>query len=891
MSLSAGAKLGPYEIVAAAGAGGMGEVYRARDLRLDRTVAIKILAARLSSDPDLRQRLEREARAISSLNHPHICQLYDVGSQDGTDYLVMEYLEGETLAQRLERGRLPPEQALKIAIDVADALDKAHRQGIVHRDLKPSNIMLTKSGAKLMDFGLAKAAAGVVRTAAAPMFSAGVTQTSPTPQSPLTSAGMVVGTIQYMSPEQIEGKDADARSDLFAFGAVLYEMITGRPAFCGKSQLSLASAILEREPDPISAIQPEVSPALAHLICTCLAKDPDERFQTAHDVKLELSWLQQSGAAAISQSPRARPRKRRFVIAAALAGLAVVLLLIWSVMRTARMPAETLGLAKFSLVLPAQMEVAADLTEAVALSRDGKRLAYVSVKGGVSNLYVRRLDDFNAVMIPQSEGAVYPFFSPEGEWVGFFSQGKLQKAPSSGGTPVLICDIPSFFGATWMQNGKIVFAAPGYGLASVPADGGAPQKLSFTDNQHHSPARPLALPGDTWILVTDLSESTPRVIAVRTDTGEVRQLVNNGQTAYYAQDHLLYYSAGAAWAVPFDPKAVAIPNSATPVQVASGVDEEYLVGQFAASETGVLAYAPGQAGSNLSRNLFLVDRHGVERKVDLPPDDYVDTAFAPDGKRFVVVLRTSAEQQLAVYDLERGVLMRILTDAGRNAAPAWTSDGRSLVFDAIGGSTKPGIYRMAADGSSAPQLLREITQNTHVTSIAGAEAAVMVNDPATSTDIWVLSLEGDHALQPFRRTPAQERQGSLSPDGKWMAYASNESGRSEIYVEPVPGPGGRWQLSTEGGEQPRWARTGREIFYRNGTRMMTVPVETQPAFRAAKPVQLFDAKFDRGGAIGGYDVSPDGQTFLMTRSERPNPTEIRVVIGWPELLKAQRAGR
>ncbi len=882
MSLATGTRLGPYEVTGPAGAGGMGEVYRARDTRLERTVAIKVLPAQFSSDPDFRQRFEREARAISSLQHPHICVLHDVGHDDGIDYLVMEYLEGETLAQRLERGAMPLDQVLKTGVEIADALDKAHRQGIAHRDLKPSNIMLTKSGAKLMDFGLAKPLAAMPAKAAAPMFTAAPTLGSPSPMSPLTSAGMMVGTIQYMSPEQIAGREADARSDIFAFGAVVYEMLTGRPAFSGKSQLSVASAIMDRDPEPLATASTCVTPALAHIVSTCLAKDPDNRFQTARDVSLELRWLQQSGAAAaVAPAPMSR-RTRLALVAAGLIIAALAVAFVLALLEAPKAAPQAAGVTRFSITLPPQVEVATDLTQAVALSRDGKRLAYVALKDGISHLYVRRFDSFDPVEISDSEGALFPFFSPDGEWVGFFDQGKLEKAPSAGGAPVVICSVPSFFGGAWTQDGSIIFTSPGYQLATVNADGGTPEKLVFKDTQQRvTTLPPSLLPGDKWVIFVDRAGSAFRLVAYNRDTHESHLLVNNAQSGYFARNHLVYYSAGAAWAVPLDLRSVSVRGA--PVQLVSGVAEADQQGQLAASQTGVLAYAPG-SGANTTRNIFLVDRHGAERKADLPPEDYVDLAFAPDGKRFAVAVRANSEQQLAVYDLERGVLMRVLSNGQRNAAPAWTPDGKSLVFDSLDSGGKPHLYRMAADGSSAPQVLRDADRSTHVTAIAGGRAALMVNDPATSTDVWLMSLTGDYPLQPFRRTPAMERQGTLSPDGKWMAYASNESGRSEIYVEPVPAPGGRWQISTDGGEQPRWARTGREIFYRNGTRMMTVPVETQPTFRAEKPALLFDKRFDRGGAIGGYDVSPDGLTFVLTRSEVPNPTEIRIVIGWPDAL-------
>jgi Tol biopolymer transport system component len=877
MDLAARTRLGPYEILSAIGAGGMGEVYRARDTRLDRCVAIKILPAHFSSNPELKGRFEREARTLSSVAHPHICHLYDVGSQSGVEFLVMELLEGETLAERLKKGPLPLHEVLQIGIEIADALTKAHRVGLVHRDLKPSNIMLTKNGAKLMDFGLAKPAALDPLTGSSgtpPM--GGSTTILESPRSPVTTVGAVVGTIQYISPEQIEGKEADARSDIFAFGAVLYEMATGQRAFDGKSRVAIASAILEKEPTPITSIQAGVPPSLAQLICTCLAKDPDERFQTAHDVKLQLRWLLQSGTT--ESAPRgAQPRTRLWRLAVGLLAAVVFALLLQLAKLSGRPAGSAPGVTRFSLALPAKQELAVDLTLAIALSPDGKRLAYVASDSGVSHLYVHRLDQFDSIAVPDSEGATFPFFSPSSDWVAYFSEGKLKKAPVDGGLPVVVCEVPTFFGGTWTPQDLMVLDVPQYGLASVPATGGVLQKVAIATKEPIYAQGITWLAGGDWVAFTDYLAARRSIRAVNLRSGELRELLSNAQGASYAAGNLVYYQGGGLWAVPFDPDKLA--TLGTPTQLEFGVNEENYVAQATASRTGVLAYAPGPAG-NFFRNLYLVNRKGLEQKLDVPPQDYVDPAMSPDGKRIAMAIRTATTgQQIVVLNRDRG-LVTTLVPNGSSTAPVWTSDGKYVVFNARDSSQQAGIYRVAADGRSEPQLLKPATPTSHVTSIVGETAAVVQNDPVTNTDLWFLSLRNPYEMRPFKHTPAAERQGSLSPDGHWLAYASNDSGRSEIYVEPVPGPGGRRQVSSDGGEQPRWVRNGREIVYRNGTKMMSVLVQL-PVFQAGKPLELFDRKFDRGGAVAGYDVSPDGQTFVMTRSERDNPKEIRVVIGWP----------
>ncbi len=581
MDLSAGTRLGPYEIVAALGAGGMGEVYRARDTRLDRSVAIKILPSHLACNSELKNRFEREAKTLSSITHAHICHLYDVGSQAGVEFLVMELLEGETLASRLQRGALPLPELLKIGGQIADALAKAHRLGITHRDLKPGNIMLTKSGAKLMDFGLAKpATVGPVISASS---SEAMTATIQSPATPISTIGMVVGTIQYMSPEQIEGGEADARSDIFALGAVLYEMAAGRRAFEGKSQLSVISAILHQDPQPITTPQPAASSSLDFIIRTCLAKDPDERFQTAQDVKLQLNWLQ-SGGAVSQASPALRSRRQMGLVIGLAAALVIALALLFFKMSSNPPQTSALGAIRFSITLPSGHDLSVDTTQALMLSPDGRHLAYVGAENGVPHLYVRRLDNFSFVQIPDSEGATFPFFSPNGDWIAFFSQGKLKKAPSDGGNPELICELPTFFGGTWTPQDVIVVALPSYGLATVPATGGALQKVTINSKEPLYPQGPAWIGGGEWIGFTDYYGSTRRLMAVNLTSGETRALLNNAQGASYAPDQMIYYWAGALWAVPFDSHKVAIQGSA--VQVASGVMEDNFISIQRSHPTG-----------------------------------------------------------------------------------------------------------------------------------------------------------------------------------------------------------------------------------------------------------------------------------------------------------------
>jgi eukaryotic-like serine/threonine-protein kinase len=777
MGLSPGTRLGPYEIESALGAGGMGDLPRPRDTRLERTVAIKVLNSALVATPDLKVRFEREARTVSQLNHPNICTLYDVGHQDGTDFLVMECLEGETLGERLKRGPLPTEELLKIAIQIADALEKAHRAGIVHRDLKPGNVMLTKTGAKLLDFGLAKptmmaAAAGH----SAPLLSAAATMASPTPHaSPLTSAGVLVGTIQYMSPEQIEGKEADARSDIFAFGAMLYEMATGKRAFDGKSQLSVATAILEREPETPPETLAKFPRAWSQVLGGCLAKNPDDRFQSAQDIKLQLTWM---GENLRDVPARGKPAAstRWLASIAALALIAAGALVAW--WRAARAPVESPAVA-FAVDLGQRQEVAVDTGRAVAVSPDGSHVAFVVTDNGLPHLVLRATNGFDFVVIPDSSDAVFPFFSADGQWVAFYCHGKLQKASIAGGEPMVICDLPSFYGGGWRSNDTIVVTAPVIGIGLVSANGGTPQAVKIAGGKHRALEWPALIPGTSWVIVTEWVEEGPRLVAVQTDTGATHVVQRDASSTAYGNGALLYYSGGRVWEAPFDREKAVVTGPAR--LLANGVDQHDLVPQFDASQNGLLAFVPGEAG-NFTRSLYWLDRHGKATRVALPSEDYVDPAISPDGKRFAVCVRRTMEQQLAVYDIDRGVLLRLSRFGTRNAAPAWTADGKSVLYDGIGSDTKFGLYSVAADGSTAPELLHALTSNAHVTAASPKGVAIVqVNDPATMVDLYLLSLTGGHDLRPFRRTPAVEREGSFSPDGNYLAYASSESGRSEIF--------------------------------------------------------------------------------------------------------------
>jgi len=837
MTIADGTQLGPYKVLGPIGAGGMGEVYKALDTRLDRTVAIKILPDHLSDRAELRERFEREARTVASLNHSHICTLHDIGRQDGTDYLVMEYLEGETLAQCLTKGPLPLDQVLRYAIEIADALDKAHRKGITHRDLKPGNIMLTKSGAKLLDFGLAK-----LRQSGA---SEVPLSERPTANDSITAQGTILGTLQYMAPEQVEGGEVDSRTDIFAFGVVVYEMATGKKAFEGKSQASLIAKILETDPPPICSLQPMTPPALDHLVKVCLAKEPDARWQAASDLCQELKWIAEGGAetskAALSEvKPPARKWRQTVVLGlAVLAAVVVAGLAVWDLK-----PSPAQPVLRFTITLPPGQQLAGlDNGAAVALSPDGTHLACVAIQSGTRQIYLRAMDSLEARPIPGTEGTAVtePFFSPDGQWLGFFADGKLKKVSVSGGAAVTLSDAQRPSGASWGSKGMIAFAPTNGAVIQQESDaGGAAQPLTRFEKGDNGHRFPEFLPGGMAVLfVIGTTAGEFQVIVQSLATGERRNLVAAGtQPRYSPSGHLVYAQGGNLMAVPFDPKRLMVTGSAVPV--VEGVRQF----QYSISAAGSLAYVPGGIQA-AQRRLVWVDRKGMEQALPAPSHAYRYPRFSPEGQRVAVTIEESGSN-IWVYDLARDTLTRFTFQGSANLMGAWTPDSKRLAF---GSTTKEGpqdLFWQNADGSGGLERLNtsEYTETPNSWSPDGQLLAYIETGSTTGYDIWVLRLS-DRKAQPFLRTQFNEGAPRFSPDGRWLAYVSNESGRFEIYVQPYPGPGRKWQISTDGGNEPVWNRNGRELFYRSGDKikMMAVDIATQPSFAASKPRMLFAGQY------------------------------------------------
>ena len=895
MPLAPRTRLGPYEIVAPLGAGGMGEVYRARDTRLERTVAIKILPAHLSSDPVRKQRFEREAKTISGLNHPHICVLYDFGHQDGIDFLVMECVEGETLAKRLEKGPIPLDQVLKFGGQIADALDKAHRSGVVHRDLKPGNIMLTPTGAKLLDFGLAKPAV--------PLTSGATLTAAATQTTPVTQEGMILGTFQYMSPEQIEGKELDGRSDIFSLGAVLYEMLAGQQAFPGKSQLSVASAILEKEPAPISNIKPMTPPALDHAIRRCLAKDPEERWQMTRDLSLELKWIAELGSqTGLAPRPAQGSGTRWLWMTAALALVALLaglgLAHFWQVVPVRHV-------VRSSILPPENLFFSANASEwaSLALSPDGKRLV-VGVTGQTSReiLYVRSLDALSGQILTGTEGATFPFWSADGRSLGFFADGQLKKIDSSGGPVQELCPAPQGRGGTWGKDGVIVFApSPFTGLLRVAATGGTPVAATKLDTPRHEDSHrwPQFLPdGRHFLYLARTSDrSSSEIHLASLDTAESTSVVRaNGNPVFAASGFLLYPRGGILLAQPFDADHFRV--SGEPVAVADQVSANGNVdfSAFSASANGVLAYKRG-VGEGVSE-LIWADRSGKILEKIGEPGAYFGPSLSPDGRKLAVEIddpHVHANSDIWIYDLARNSKTRLTfsKENEHNRLPVWSPDGSQIVFSSDREGHAQQIYQKAVNGTESEHLVSPGEGDRYPASWSpdGRYIAGVQQNAARGTEFLVLPVLGTQ--KPMDFLPAATGLSRftfprISPNGKWIAFASFESGRAELYISSFPSGSGRWQVSTNGSRDPVWRRDGKELFYETlDDTLMAVEISEEkgsPVIGKAQPLFRMRAASSPHWI---YDVSPDGKRFLINSLPHPSsPEPLTLVVNWDaELVK------
>jgi len=883
MTIASGTKLGPYEILSAIGAGGMGEVYKARDTRLDRIVAIKVLPTHLAGRAVLRERFEREAKTIASLNHPHICTLYDTGHQDDVDFLVMEYIEGETLAQRLQKGPLPLDQVLRYAIEIADALDKAHRKGITHRDLKPGNIMLTKSGTKLLDFGLAKLRQDV---APATPFSE-----LPTANNAITAEGTILGTLQYMAPEQVEGKEADARTDIFAFGVVVYEMATGKKAFEGKSQASLMAKILETDPPPMTSLSPMTPPALDHVVKRCLEKDPDERWQSAKDICEQLRWISDSRAQSGMTAATAPQQKQKDHLVLAVAAIAIAVAVIGAAafyLRRTPPPAEKQAV-RFSVGPPEKGSFpggTGGIQSYLSVSPDGTKLVFTADVGSSrSQLWIRSLDSPTARALPGTENATYPFWSPDSRFVAFSADGKLKKIAVFGGPIETLAGVLPTTG-TWNREGVVLFVADDHSLSRVSESGGNATPVTTLDPSRSETAHfsPQFLPdGKHFLYFAQSSKAENNAIYVASlDSKEKKLLLNiSSNVVYVPPGYLLFHRQGTLMAQPFDPDRLQLTGEAVPI--VEGVEFNPFGGgaAFSASDNGVLAYRGG--GQAVPLILVWVNRNGTEQPLSSPGHNYTFPRISPDGKRVAAGIE-EGEGQIWLYDISRDALSRLTFEGTSNVDPVWTPDGKRITFKGKGNR----LFWQSADGGGIAEQLTtgKLDQNNipSAWSPDGQELAFLEGGGVVR-NIWILPLK-DRTPHVFVASPAVESAPSFSPDGRWISYTSNESGRTEVYVRPYPGPGGKWQISTEGGTEPVWNPKGRELFYRDGQKMMAVDYTEQPTFSAGKPKMLFQGPYTpTPRSASDYDVSSDGQRFLMLKAVEQAPGEISVVLNWTAELK------
>jgi len=882
IELAPGTGLGPYRIEALLGAGGMGQVYRARDTRLDRTVAIKILPVHLRDSPDVRSRFEREARAIAQLAHQNICALHDVGRQGETDFLVMEYLEGETVAVLLSRGRMPLDKALRIAIEIATALDHAHHRHIIHRDLKPANVMLTKSGVKLLDFGLAK-----LRVPAA-----GGSATETVSRRTQTAHGTLFGTLPYIAPEQLEGRDADARSDIWAFGCVFFELVSGRRAFDAHSEPALIAAILEHEPPPLSSVMPAVPPLIEHVIRTCLAKDPDRRWQSAADLTRELEWATSQPHPPgnnVTETVGYTLRNRiLFAIVALLlvSGGALVSWLARS--RSATGALSPPPVARLSIALP---EGLALQQGGLAISPDGHAIVFTATGPNGQSLYVRRINDPEVRFLQGTENASSPFFSPDGEWVGFSSPARgIWKVSLRGGPAQQITGngaiVGQTHGAVWGANDRIVYGADltnAAGLWSVRAEGGPLQLLARAPG---SGAVTYSTPdvdgGSDSIVFTIRRGGTTAIAALTMSTGEIRTIVPSGSSAHYvATGHLVFAAGGHLHAVRFDRERLEA-RGVSHIIVDDVAEDAAGNASYAAANSGTLVYLP--ASSDLTR-LVWIGRDGTRTPVQFEPRRYFLPELSPDAGLVTTTIRDGPSQNIWVGRREGGPLTK-LTFGDDDVFSLFTRDARRVLFTS-GQNGRYNVFSIAADGSGEAERLTDSPHPQRATSFSPDGKVLLLNDidAVTGVDILQMNVGRPESVRPFLKTKSMELEGTFSPDGRWVAYASDESGRFEVYVRAYPGPGIKRQISSGGGQPPLWNPRGGELLFQGPAAVMSVRVSDGVPHSA--PAKVFDFALAAVGSWRVWTIDSDGQRFLAVEHAHDAAlSQINVVLNWAEQLKA-----
>ena len=917
MALSPGTRLGAYEILSLIGQGGMGEVYRARDPRLGRDVAIKVLPTACSADPDRLRRFEQEARAAAALNHPALLAVFDIGTEGGAPYIVSELLEGETLRDRLRRDVLPLRKAVDYAIQIARGLSAAHDKGIVHRDLKPENLFVTTDGrVKILDFGLAKLTESAAALAGASVL------TSPVG----TGAGVMLGTMGYMAPEQLRGGIVDHRADIFAFGAALYEMLSGQRAFSGATAADTISAILDKDPPDLPLTERHIPPAVARVVDRCLEKNAAARFQSTHDLAFALEGVSgQSDASAIAAVPSAPKRNRREQIAWGVAVASIAIATAALVVTSRSKARDDPAAIRFAIHSPDGAVLTFGPNSADVISPDGRRLAFAAVPrgGGPQMLWIRALDSLEARVLNGTEhvGSSGAFWSPDSRFVAFFADGKLKKIDVGGGAPQTLCDAPGpNGGATWGREDVILFALVGTrGLLRVSAAGGQATSATTLEGsrQETSHTRPSFLPDGRHF--TYLVQPGNVVYVGSLDSTTPTRLLTADSAAVYSNGHLLFVRQGTLFAQPFDPFRLTLPGEA--VQVAESISSNSGIGfaTFTASSTGVLTYATG-TNAAASNQVTWFDRSGKSLGTVGSIADYRGIELSPDERRLAEHPHELPGGDLWVRDLVRDTTMR-LTFAGHNTGPVWSPDGTQIAFganapppgqrlltagDVYGGTFN--LFLKRSDGAGDASVLVDSEASKLPTawkqptswSPDGQQVVFDMIDPKTSYDIWAVPVSGDRKPRPLVRTEFQEAQGQISPDGRWLAFTSNRSKRMEVFVIPLSGSAGTWQISTDGGAYPRWRHDGKELFYISTDRkLMAVPIAAVgPAIEPGTPKALFGVRFGATFTVGTawspvantpypYVVTRDGQRFLVTvdTSQQATETPLTVVVNWPAGLR------
>ena len=855
----------------------MGEVYRAKDNRLERDVALKVLREDLSQ-PERLARFQREARLLAALNHPNIATIHGLEDSNGTHFLVMEWVPGESLAERIKRkGAIPVDEAVAIARQIAEALEAAHDKPIIHRDLKPANVKVTPEGVvKVLDFGLAKAFESETPEES--------TATSSTVSGIPSLPGIILGTPAYMSPEQARGKKVDKRTDIWAFGCILYEMLTGKPLYSGQTMAEVLAAVI-KDPPALEGLPRDTPPNIRNLLSRCLEPDLRQRLRDIGEARIA---IEHGGATGAGVGAGAAPTSQRWALWLGLTAL-LLALVIGGVVFWKRGPAPVESTRRLVVSLPAGQQFP-DTGRIMALSPDGRLLAYVAGQGTAQQLYLRSLDSFQVKAIPGTDGAGGPFFSPDSQWIAFFADGKMKKISVAGGAPITIADSGGTQSGSWGPNDTIVFPQSGFSLNMIPASGGTPQALISPDAQkgENSVCCPAFLPNGNAVLFTASSGTGGVQAAVKVlASGERKDLVAGGSLPVYVPTgHLLYVQGGTLMAVPFDLEQLKV--TGTTVPVIEGVMQSqslvFGIAHYSISNDGSLAYIPGRVvGAN--SKLVWVDRKGKEQPLPTDPHAYRNPRLSPDGNRVAVGI-DELGGQIWIYDLSRDMLSRLTFEGNGSANPFWSPDGKQITFS----SGAPGsLFVQPSDGSGKPEKIggSQYRQVPNSWSPDGQFLAYHETNPATASDIWMLHLS-DRQAKVFVQSQAGDSAARFSPDGRWVAYTSAESGRPEIYVQPFPGPGGKWQISTDGGTEAVWNPNGKELFFRHRTQMMSVDITTQPGFSASKPQLLFDGPYALSAAtLANYDVSKDGQRFLMVKegAQEAQPTQINLVLNWFNELK------